>query len=34
MAFLIGSFSAVYENSLYAIIPALVAPDRLARRTG
>lgn len=34
MAFLIGSFSAVYENSLYAIIPALVAPDRLAKANG
>jgi len=34
MAFLIGSFAAVYENSLYAIIPALVAPAQLAKANG
>lgn len=33
-AFLIGSFSAVYENALYAILPALVAKENLARANG
>lgn len=34
MAFLVGSFSAVYENSLFAILPAIVGRDELARANG
>lgn len=34
IAFLIGSFSAVYENSLFAIIPSLVSQDNLAKANG
>src|SRR5680860_564971 len=30
-SFLIGSFSAVYENALYALIPSLVHEERLAQ---
>lgn len=33
-AFLIGSFSAVYENALYAILPAIVTQENLARANG
>jgi MFS family permease len=33
-SFLVGSFSAVYENSLYAILPAIVSRDQLARANG
>ncbi|HJR91868.1 MAG TPA: MFS transporter [Acidimicrobiia bacterium] len=33
-SFLIGSFSAVYENALYALIPALVPEERLAQANG
>lgn len=33
-AFLIGSFSAVYENALFALIPSLVSEDRLAQANG
>lgn len=33
-AFLVGSFSAVYENALYAIIPAVVGQDQLAKANG
>ena len=33
-SFLVGSFSAVYENALYSIIPSLVAPDQLAKANG
>ncbi len=33
-AFLVGSFSAVYENALYAILPAIVVRDQLARANG
>lgn len=34
VAFLVGSFSAVYENSLFAIIPALVSREKLSRANG
>ncbi|MGH8912590.1 MAG: MFS transporter [Acidimicrobiia bacterium] len=33
-SFLIGSFSAVYENALYALIPSLVPEERLAQTNG
>lgn len=33
-SFLIGSFSAVYENALYALIPSLVPEGRLAQVNG
>jgi MFS family permease len=33
-SFLIGSFSAVYENALYALIPSLVPEERLAQVNG
>lgn len=34
MSFLVGSFAAVYENSLFAIIPALVSRENLSRANG
>lgn len=34
IAFVVGSFSAVYENALYSIIPALVPEKDLARANG
>lgn len=34
VAFLVGSFAAVYENALYAIIPAIVSQDNLPRANG
>ncbi|HEX2155159.1 MAG TPA: MFS transporter [Acidimicrobiia bacterium] len=34
LAFLIGSFSAVYENALFAIIPSLVSQENLAKANG
>lgn len=34
VAFLVGSFSAVYENALFAIIPALVSRENLAKANG
>lgn len=33
-SFLVGSFSAVYENALYAILPAIVSRDQLAKANG
>lgn len=33
-SFLVGSFSAVYENALYALIPSLVPDERLAQANG
>lgn len=33
-SFLVGSFSAVYENALFSIIPSLVSPDKLAAANG
>src|SRR5690606_24526540 len=34
IAFLVGSFAAVYENALYAIIPAIVSRENLAKANG
>ncbi|MFP3913480.1 MAG: MFS transporter [Actinomycetota bacterium] len=34
VSFLVGSFSAVYENSLFAIIPALVSRENLSKANG
>jgi MFS family permease len=33
-AFLVGSFAAVYENSLYAVLPSLVPAEKLALANG
>lgn len=33
-SFLVGSFSAVYENALFAILPAIVRQEQLARANG
>lgn len=33
-SFLVGSFSAVYENALFAIIPAIVRQDQLPQANG
>ncbi|CAN5808653.1 MFS transporter [soil metagenome] len=33
-AFVVGSFAAVYENSLYAVLPSLVSAEKLALANG
>lgn len=34
VAFLVGSFSAVFENALFAILPAIVTKEQLAQANG